>query len=431
MFKVALIGNMNNNFFSIARYLRDEGIDADLIVVGEENAHFPPDADSYITDNPFIKHEMWFKKGLFTEKKGYQLEVKNRLSDYDFIIGCGYAPFFCQRYRIGLDIFVPYGDDIYRIPLFCSKFNILFSVLNILDRMWRYITGNDFVMRSLRKINFPNFYLNYRQYKLAWHQSEGIKGTDKIVMLAGDPVFDKVFKTLGIEDKIHRVPVPMVYHKQYVIETLETHRKKLPYIESLEKFRESHDIVIIYHARHIWLSFVDEFSSKGNDVLFRGIAEYLQQGGSRKVGVITLEYGPDVDASKDLIDSLGLTQHVLWLPLSPRKDIMSIMPLADLGANCFSHSWLTGGVLYECIVSGLPVLQKRESFIPNVFPVLESNSVSDVADWLFRWDTDRDEIKRRAEAAKSWYINDVAGKAVQFYSQAINDALQHRDLDSA
>ena len=45
--KIGLIGNMNNNFFALTRYLRDAGYQAELIIVGEENAHFPPQSDSY------------------------------------------------------------------------------------------------------------------------------------------------------------------------------------------------------------------------------------------------------------------------------------------------------------------------------------------------------------------------------------------------
>lgn len=430
--KIGLIGNMNNNFFALTRYLRDAGYQAELIIVGEENAHFPPQSDSYeqgFTD--YVFNESWYLKGCFTENRFFQQQVADRLSQYDFLIGCGYAPFFCQRYGFKLDVFVPYGDDFYRLPFPAASPGLLTKILHHLDLGWRKLAGQDLIMRVLRYLKMNHYYAQYRQFKLAWHQSKGIRDTNKIVMLAGIQNFNPVLESLGVTDKLNQIPVPMVYHTQYTPETLELHRQHLPFLNAVMVHRQNHDLLIMHHPRHIWQTHVDEFSVKGNDVLFHGIAQYLQQGGTRKVGVITLEYGPDVDASKALIDSLGFTEHVLWLPLSPRKDIMSIMPLADLGANCFSHNWLTGGVLYECIVSGLPVLQKRESFIPNVFPVLESNSASDVAAWLFRWDTDRDEIKRRAEAAKLWYINDVAGKAVQFYSRAIDDALQLADSDGA
>ena len=40
--KIALIGNMNNNFFSIARYLRDRSYQADLFLIDELD-HFLPD----------------------------------------------------------------------------------------------------------------------------------------------------------------------------------------------------------------------------------------------------------------------------------------------------------------------------------------------------------------------------------------------------
>ena len=45
--KIALIGNMNNNFFSMLRYFRDLGMDATLFLFKNEQAHFLPKYDTW------------------------------------------------------------------------------------------------------------------------------------------------------------------------------------------------------------------------------------------------------------------------------------------------------------------------------------------------------------------------------------------------
>ena len=44
--KVALIDNMNNNFFAMCRYLRDANIDAYLYTISSKDDHFLPQADT-------------------------------------------------------------------------------------------------------------------------------------------------------------------------------------------------------------------------------------------------------------------------------------------------------------------------------------------------------------------------------------------------
>ncbi|RMG40019.1 MAG: hypothetical protein D6732_03485, partial [Methanobacteriota archaeon] len=45
--KVALIDNMNNNFFALGRYLRDLGLDVDLYEVPNALPHFRPQCDTF------------------------------------------------------------------------------------------------------------------------------------------------------------------------------------------------------------------------------------------------------------------------------------------------------------------------------------------------------------------------------------------------
>ena len=59
-FKLALIGNMNNNNFSLLRYFRDAGVDAHLLLYNNDGqascSHFRPQDDTfnYSVWKPFI-----------------------------------------------------------------------------------------------------------------------------------------------------------------------------------------------------------------------------------------------------------------------------------------------------------------------------------------------------------------------------------------
>ena len=56
--KIALLGNMNNNHFAIARYLRDQGFDAHVLLFDDEYNHFLPSCDTYSLDYMSFCHQL-------------------------------------------------------------------------------------------------------------------------------------------------------------------------------------------------------------------------------------------------------------------------------------------------------------------------------------------------------------------------------------
>src|ERR1700722_16655794 len=102
---------MNNINFALARLLRRKGIDADVLLFDEEYEHFHPSSDSY--DLEYAKYTRalgWGSGRQFLRTAGQV--VRDDLSPYDVLIGCGLAPAYCCRAGRALDIFVPYGGDI-------------------------------------------------------------------------------------------------------------------------------------------------------------------------------------------------------------------------------------------------------------------------------------------------------------------------------
>ena len=110
--KVALIGNMNNNNFVLLRYLLDQGIDVNLLILKNEPAHFSPSSDTNEIEkyNDKIKIVRWGDRKDWFSVSGK--EINNDLKLYDFLIGTDLAPAFCGRAKRNLDIFVPHGSDL-------------------------------------------------------------------------------------------------------------------------------------------------------------------------------------------------------------------------------------------------------------------------------------------------------------------------------
>ena len=110
--RICLLGNMNNNNFVILRYFLDHNLDVELLLYNNELSHFKPSDDSY--DNKYhsrIKKLSWgsFDKLIYTDKK----KIRQDLNSYNYIIGTGLAPAYCHKANIKLNVFIPYGADLF------------------------------------------------------------------------------------------------------------------------------------------------------------------------------------------------------------------------------------------------------------------------------------------------------------------------------
>src|SRR6188474_813099 len=87
--KVALIDNMNNNFFAIARYLRDLGVDAHVYLIpGDSHAHFLPQTDTFAD----VGSLDWVRQLPlpYAPSSFYKLQrLRPLLEPYDLIVTCG------------------------------------------------------------------------------------------------------------------------------------------------------------------------------------------------------------------------------------------------------------------------------------------------------------------------------------------------------
>jgi len=392
--KVALICNMNNGFFSLVRYLRDRGIDADLLIMKYEFEHFSPKADSY--DDSYLdytKRLSWGKHNfLDVSSKVIEDDVKR----YDVIIGCGSTPAYLNKINRSLDIFIPYGSDIYEMPFF-----------------------------RLNKLE--NYYRIYQTYIRNKNQRIGIQNSRYICIGGTSPEFEQVFKKINYHGNLVKIHYPAVYNKFYNPEEIQKYYKNSEFYNKFKKIRDDYELVIFHHTRHLWKNVPNVWSYKGNEILITGFANYLNRKDALNSCLVLFDYGPDVKASKKLIRSYGIEKNVKWFPKLYRKDLMIGVSLSDIGAYEFGKSWLTGGVLFEFLVMGKPILQYREDKMyendfPELYPILNVKTAENITNAFIDYAKNPDVYRAQGELGREWYQKHVVEHSVSEYMKIIDNS---------
>jgi glycosyltransferase involved in cell wall biosynthesis len=348
--KIGILGNMNNMYFSLARYLADEGYTCELLVFDGEPSHFHPDADTF-EGHPklIIKQVQWGDAAGFLKMRR---QAADDLAAYDFLIGNGTAPAFAHATGRVLDLFVPYGHDLYQYPF-----------------------GH--IVHPIRQLSY---------WTMAWHQLRGIRQCPYIMFDKTNASFDKVFQRLKYRGKRITCPAPLFYSKEYD-ETLEQHKDSNPYFSVLQNLRSQNELLILQHIRQVWKWRPDHWNLKGNDHLVKGYAKFLADNPSRKVKLLLFEYGIDVDRTKKLVADLQLNDHVQWFPKTLRKNLVSFIQASDVVVGELHHPWNTYCVVLETLAMGKPLIHKRddaylEDAYPELYPMLHASSPESVCNAL-------------------------------------------------
>jgi hypothetical protein len=374
MKKIALIGNMNNNFFSMMRYFRDNGYAADLFLFNDESSHFLPINDTwdidkwekYIFNLPISNNEN-------TILKNNLGEIKKLLNGYDFYIGCGITPALFEKIGLKLDVFIPYA---YGIEFYGAH---KFRLFHLIDEI---------------KFRIAKFY-----------QVKGMLNTRHIICPDYSLKFKEVFKSLKRMPTI--LQIPMVY--------LEKPPTKLPEnIYNIIKKFKLYDMILFSHVAHKWKKIPKSWllDTKKNQVLIKGFAKYIKSP-KRTISkplLVLLEYGYDIPASKSLISELGISEYVLWLSLLSRKEIMVLLDYVNLGGGEFGGA-IWGGTGWEFISKGVPFFQyvkidplEYEKLNGCPMPSFLNVSTEDeILNHLLNYEINKDYYKNIGNSLKEWF----------------------------
>lgn len=324
--RIVCLGNQNNNLFAVTRFLRDLGHDCELWLFDNDPEHFRPEADSFDSAyRGYTRAAGWGSLESFVRTPART--VREALAPFDAVIGCGNAPALLARAGRVLDLFVPYGSDLYLYPFF----------------RWRPL-GN------------PRY--QHRAWRLARAQRRGIRDARRVQV--NNDYAAPVLALLGFRGETLDAPVPMIYTPHYDPDAIAAHIAGSRRLGELVKVRDAHDLVVFHHARHLWRSSPDALSWKGNDRLVRGFAAFCARRPDVRACLVTCEYGPDVQATRRLVEELGIGARVHWLPQMSRKDLIAGLTLADIGTGEFEMGWFLGGTVAEVLAMGRPLLHYRK-----------------------------------------------------------------------
>ncbi len=365
--KIALIGNMNNNNFALMRYFRDLGQDAHLFLYSSDGtgnlSHFRPQDDTvdYKKWQDYI-HLLGFEesyRSLFIDPIRFSYpvskkKVKKIFEDYDILIGSGLTPAILDRCGIALDVFFPYAIGVEYIG-FKPKGNWAKNLL----------------------------------YKAIEKRQKAAINKAKLIFNAELGYTKEILQRLGLT--FINLAIPMYYNREV---NSSTDTKTTNLIDQITKF----DLKFFSHSRQMWIRNSTIFSeeewkihNKNSDWLIQGFSEFLKKT-KKKAVLVLLEYGPDVVGSKELINKLGISQNVVWLPKMARKDLMQILKICDVGVGEFmqGEGVIWGGTGWEILASGKPLMQSinfspksfREIFGHDLPSVLDVKSPIDVSNHL-------------------------------------------------
>jgi hypothetical protein len=404
MNKIALIGNTCNNNFSILRYFRDLGYEADLLLYSNEG---------YLDENP-IHNPDWDTWEISKwEKFIHRLDVPNGiqtvvgrpdkfllpsnlaktqliLNSYDYFIGSGITPSLFYKLNRKLDIFYPYS------------------------------TGIEWVSESenLNKLKRINLELPFRQF-IKYTQLAGIKNSRN--------VFSHGAGLKGINSKIfnkNNINQTLIHTPQYYNREIYKKNPKSKFIDELTNSIEYSSVNIFSFMRQLWVYQENKYSidtwktlNKQNNWLILGFNNLINSSDNINAKLYLSSVGPDVAASKKLIEELNLTKFVCWLPLLARKEVSFILNnFADIAVGQFvsSPGETSGSTTWECVAAGIPFIDSfnftnkefQSEFGINKPPlILEAKSVADISNHLVDYCNNKQYYNARALNNKIWFNN--------------------------
>lgn len=377
--KVACLANLNNMMFILCRYLREAGIDAHLITLSDEPAHFSPASDSY--DEDYLKYHKVLPITKSTLFKANSIRLlKKELADFDFYVGTDLAPAMVTLIGKSLDVFIPHGSDIYDLPF-----------------------------EKIRKKGIDKVWWLSEKETLSKLQKIGIEHTKTILFPDEYDIHFPFKNKLKTVATYHNTSGPMVFIPQYANLENNPEVKALQWYPFFKKLRTENDLIIFSHSRHNGFNLSPDMAihQKGNDNLIEGFAQYLKTNPTVNAKLVFFDYGINIQASKDLITSLEIDANIVWMPLMPRKEIMLGLNMADISCGQFDNSWLTCGVVNETLASNIPLLHYRDDALykadyEDLYPLLNAKTAEEVSQQLGAYMADKENYKQLAELGSKW-----------------------------
>lgn len=404
--RVAILGNMNNNGFALLRYLLDLGCNARLLLYSTDGVgpleHFRPEYDSFsyhkyqgfidqtpIANTPYQAMRPSAAQALFgllvagrrgREAPGNPKAIASRadvarlLGPFDRIITSGYGPSILRRSGIAADIFSPYSIGIEGI----GRLGYAPPAALVPQRLlWEY-------SRQL--------------------QRQALKRT-RYILAADTGLTTQNAISLGLGNRLLNYQMPLVYPERYDMPSCGDAR-----IDAAGRDLADCEFSVMMHSSLNWSS---GKISKNNHWILLAFATLAQRYPARRLRLIMVEYGHDVERTKVLASQLGIAPLITWIPKTTRRCLMWLLHRVTVGCGEFIKldRLLWGGTGLEVMAVGRPLLQGfffgdgeyERAFGHDEPPLLKVRSEHDIADHLITLFENPGLANALGDSARNWF----------------------------
>lgn len=400
--KIAFLGNMNNNNFSLLRYCIDLGHEAHLYLFANDGrlngSHFDWKNDTwntkkwnkYIIQTKLINNHMQILTSsilfYFVAKGAYlilkKLKIKGSyflnpglfnpgryldktLKSYDLIIGSGNTPaLFTFASEVKLDIFYPYSTGVEYLKSPSTTTNLYKN-----KRLGLFLKP---LIKSVEETQATGI----KQSLLVYNAELSLTNT----------------ALLSINKRPYNIPIVPVYNEKS--DFLEYSRE----LKSLLLKIKAQDFSIFMSSRQLWVppknneKEWNEIQSKNNHWLIYAFKIFIQKFPSSKTRLFIVCYGKDIDAFRQLVKNEKLEKYVEWIPILARKEVLTILKHCSVSVGEFysQKNVIWGGTGWEAMSTGTPFINSlkfdhREFkllFGYKLPPIFKANSPEEISEQL-------------------------------------------------
>lgn len=342
-----ILGNMANDGYAVAKQLRKMNVDVDLAInISDFGMALPEWEDGNFNDNadPYDLKKNEIKKSWNAPKWIRYFDFQNKVPRKKHRIEK-------LKARINLIKLIREYDIV--------EAHVPFSI-------YTQFTGIPYVAYDAGWIR----YFPFEKGKRNWLARRGYKKAKKVIITNPD--------TFEISDNLPYIKKDKVCFIPFAIDP-----EKYKPINSKELrsqyVKNSDDIILFCPSRQIW-------REKGNDKIIRAYSKFTKDFPNSKF--IMVEWSEDEENSKKLVNSLGLSEHIVWIKPVPKNRLIEYYNAADIVLDQFVlGSW--GTSTPEAMSCGKPVLMfYKKEFIMRAFgeepPILNSFTEDEICSNLIK-----------------------------------------------
>lgn len=259
--------------------------------------------------------------------------------------------------------------------------------------LWANIINKPFIYQS-HGYDLDQLPFNVRSVKqiiLSIFAKRAIRRSYKAIVIPHQRTF---LKMLGIAEKEIYLPFPMDLDKYKP-----TDAKGLR-----ESILSAHNASLIFFhpTRHEWVNNAST-NNKGNDKVLRAFAVFTKRS-SRKAVLMLVNKGRNVAESKKLIDSLGISENILWLEAEPKARLIERYSASDIVLDQFTLGNF-GQIFLEAMACAKPTfayLKGYEETYPEVPPAVNVFTVDDIANNLIDLSDNKEKLEGIGQKSRAW-----------------------------